>query len=69
MMYIAYSLSQVQRIASFSILKALCHDIKAIFNKLVSRDITTPIRWQLIENSVRDLNQVGVVMSRVTPIY
>ena len=27
-----------------NLLKALCHDIRAIFNKLVSHDITAPTR-------------------------
>ena len=35
----------------------------------VMRDITTPTRRLSIENSVRDFNLVGVVMSRVTLIY
>ena len=49
--------------------KALCHDIRAIFNKLVTYDITTPTRHPLIENSVWDFNLVGAVMSPVTLIY
>ena len=47
-------------------LKALCHDIRAIFSKFVSH--VTPTRHPLIENSVRDFNLVGAVISRVTLI-
>ena len=50
-------------------MKALCHDIRAIFSKLVSRDITTPTRQPLIENSVWDFNLVGTIMPHVTLIY
>ena len=41
-------------------LKALCHDIRAIFSKLVSHwhEITTPMH-ALIENSVWEFNLVG----------
>ena len=49
------------------VLKALCHDVRAIF--CVIHDITTPTRCPLIENSVRDFNLVGAVMSHVTLIY